>query len=411
VTLFKGLIDNGGLISAPKSPLATLAEISPLSNIQNILILPRWYPNHFDIQSGIFVRSLVKLLSERFQVTVIFVQADANLDRKFEIYSVESSGFAEHIVHFKSASGIFRKLINARRYKKAQWLGYEKLKAKPDLCHVHVPYRPAFIASSLKKKLGIPYVITEHWSGHMSGEYAAKNAIDRMMYRKVLSKASKISTVSQSLRAAFLKNTGFDSVVIPNVIESAHLSHLGTVYETVELLTVADLYDKTKNISGLLRAYRSALDKLLQSGKRFSLEIIGGGPDEDHLHTLAKSLNFESGEVKFSGRKSHEEVLDAYSVCDFYVCNSNIETFGMAVAEALMAGKPVICTRCGGPEEFLSDEQGRLISAGNEGELTSAIVEMSEKFSSYDADSMRDKMRQRFGRETVLSKWVEFYEG
>jgi hypothetical protein len=70
------------------------------------------------------------------------------------------------------------------------------------------------------QKTGIPFVVTEHWSGHLTGEYEEKNSADKTLYKQVLQKASGIATVSKLLRDKFKENTGFDSIVIPITLRS-----------------------------------------------------------------------------------------------------------------------------------------------------------------------------------------------
>jgi glycosyltransferase involved in cell wall biosynthesis len=98
----------------------------------------------------------------------------------------------------------------------------------------------------------------------------------------------------------------------------------------------------------------TAFHQAFQTNPNLHLTLIGGGPDEDKIKTHLQKLNLPSQAITLKGRLAHEEVLRAMATCDFYICNSRYETFGMTVAEALYAGKPVICTRCGGPETFLT---------------------------------------------------------
>jgi glycosyltransferase involved in cell wall biosynthesis len=371
---------------------------------KNILILPRWYPNKEDIQLGNFIRQQAILLKDDFAISVIYVQADSSLKHEFEILENKSDGIHEIIVYFKQGNGVFGKLINARRYKKAQQLGFEKIKNQIDLCHVHVPYRPAFLALKLKRQKNIPFVITEHWSGHLTGEYQKKNATDKSLYKSVLKKASAISCVSQLLAKKFRENTSFEAVVIPNYIEYFPISSDSKSNDRIQLLSVADMHDAVKNISGLIHALSAAL----KTNSNLHLTLIGGGPDEEKILNLMADLNLSS-HISFKGRLPHNAVLSEMNFCDFYICNSNFETFGMTVAEALRCGKPVISTRCGGPEEFLNEGNSILINPNNNNGLSVAILKMATEYQNYDSDKLSNEMELKFGKESVKNMWVEFY--
>ncbi len=374
---------------------------------KHILILPRWYPNKTDIQLGVFVKLQAELISPDFEVSLIYVQADAKAKHKFLIIEDKENGFHEMIVYFKPAKGPFRKIINYKRYRAAQRMAYFKIKSTVDLCHVHVPYRSAGLALELQSKNDIPFVITEHWSGHLNGEFQQKNSADKNLYRKILAKASRISTVSEFLQENFKKNTGFDSEIIPNYIDSKPYQD-NSRDGVIQILSVSDLADDTKNITGLLSAFYHAIVDL-GGEKNIELKIVGGGPDQSKIQEFYSRMKFEEGRVIFVGRADHDAVLTEMQNCDFYVCNSNFETFGMTVAEALLAGKPIISTKCGGPEEFLTNDNSILVDTKNDEQLTAAIATMCETYKKYDSAKISSEIAQRFGAENVLQMWIKFY--
>lgn len=375
---------------------------------KHILILPRWYPNETDVQLGVFIQKQAALISTDFRVSLIYVQADSEAEEKFRFQESHEKGFHEIIVYFKSATGPLRKAQNYRRYRAAQYQALQKITERVDLCHVHVPYRSAGLALRLQRKAQVPFVITEHWSGHLTGEYHTKNPADLNLYKKVLAKATKISTVSQKLQQSFKHNTGFDSVVIPNVIESTQNTDESRDGK-VRILSVSDFADKVKNVTGLLRSFRKALTEL-GDPEKMELVIVGGGPDEAKIKKVYTDLQFQEGQVIFLGRLENRAVLNEMQKADFYVCNSNFETFGMTVAEALMAGKPVITTRCGGPEEFIHEKNGILIDKSNEEQLATAIATLSESFQQYNKSAISKEIEGKFGAEAVLHQWKKFYE-
>ncbi|MBK9190991.1 MAG: glycosyltransferase family 4 protein [Crocinitomicaceae bacterium] len=209
--------------------------------------------------------------------------------------------------------------------------------------------------------------------------------------------------MSKLLAEKFKENTGFQTVVIPNFIEKYN-SPVHFQSDKTEILSVGDMNDGVKNFSGLIEAFSEAL----KINSRLNLTIIGGGPDENKILHLIEKLNLKNN-IQFLGRQNHEFVLKQMHLCHFYICNSNNETFGMTVAEALRAGKPVISTRCGGPEEFLHEHNSLLTEPGNNENLSESILQMTANLRNYDADKIAAEMEEKFGQEIIRKNGWNFF--
>ena len=110
------------------------------------------------------------------------------------------------------------------------------------------------------------------------------------------------------------------------------------------------------------------------------------------------------------GRKNNDEVLKIINEVDFLVLNSFTETFSVVTAEALLAGKPVISTRCGGPEFFINETNGILIEPGNREVLSAAIISMMSNYKSYNPEILKNPIREKFGREAVGKEILAMYD-
>jgi glycosyltransferase involved in cell wall biosynthesis len=121
----------------------------------------------------------------------------------------------------------------------------------------------------------------------------------------------------------------------------------------------------------LLRAFAPLAGELPQAG----LALIGAGPEEDSLRQLAQELGIAE-QVAFCGwRSDAPALLAAFDACVF---PSRQEGFGLAIAEAMAAARPVIATAVGGVPEVLGD-QALLVPADDTVALTRALRRLHDE--------------------------------
>jgi glycosyltransferase involved in cell wall biosynthesis/ubiquinone/menaquinone biosynthesis C-methylase UbiE len=375
----------------------------------NILFLTKWYPNKFDPQLGVFVQKHAKAVSAYCNVCVLNVCADDALTDNYEITLTEQSALTEIIVYYKKNNSIFKSIINLYRYLKASLKGIREAQQTIgviDLIHVHVLTRTGIVAYLINKLKGIPYIITEHWTGYVSGKYEKSSGLKIWITKLVIKNAKAVTTVSESLKRKMIAlGLTNNYTVVPNVIESVTLAASTTNTKT-KILTVADLVDAHKNISDIIKTI------IHISKKNASIEyhIIGDGPDKQLLTRLADSLQGAEKFIFFHGRKNNEYVYNFLKQVDFVVINSNFETFSVVAAEALANGKPVISTICGGPEEFITTEYGLLIEPNNTKQLEEAIVKMIASHKTYDAQKLNHYITQKYNYQTIGKQFYTIYK-
>ena len=81
----------------------------------------------------------------------------------------------------------------------------------------------------------------------------------------------------------------------------------------------------------------------------------------------------------------------------------------MSIAEAILAGLPVVCTRCGGPEQFVNNNNGILVDVNDSESLGRAIITMSKTYKTYNSAENQLEIEKQFGEKTVLQKWEMLY--
>ena len=364
-----------------------------------ILFLPKWYPNDEDPQLGVFIQKQAQAVAQFESVVVLYVQKKDQLEENYKIQEKRTGNLTELTVQFRAGKS---KVSNLKRYRNAQKRGFAHLDGYPSLCHVHVPVRSSFLAQRLKRKKQIPFLISEHWSGFLNGKFEKKGALYKWMYQSVIKKAQKSIVISEALQKAFVKYDMEEPIIVPNIIDvdSAKVDKENII------LTVGDLVDETKNISGIINAFSMWKNK---ADSPFQLHIIGGGEDEMKLRNLASEKECKK-DIIFHGRLENQEVLQWMKRSKIYVCNSNFETFGVTVAEAIAAGCPVICSKCQGPEQFIDDKTGILIPKDDQASLSIALETIIANYSQYNIEQISLKIGDKYSAEAVGKQLMSIYK-
>lgn len=369
--------------------------------------------NRRDPQLGVFIRKHASAAALYCDVSLLCVMSDDKQKKLIEIEEKEEYNIRSFVIYFRkfnSSISLLNTFINFLRYIKANRTGLKEIEKKfgrHDITQAYIMLRPALVAWWLKLTRGIPFVISEQWSGYATGKFSKKNSLSRRMYRYIFRKADSVTAVSEFLKskmeAAGLIN---NYSITPNVIEPvARKNSPLTENGKIKILTVADLVDEIKNISATIRV----IAEIAKTNKQIEFHIIGHGKDEMMLRELAGSLKVLNEVVFFHGVKTNEEVFQYLYGSEFLVMNSFFETFSLICIEAMSCGIPVIATRCGGPDEFMNEETGILIEPGNPVQLRHAIEGMIANYKSYDSNKLARFATTRFSAEETGKKMEEIY--
>jgi phosphatidylinositol alpha-1,6-mannosyltransferase len=143
------------------------------------------------------------------------------------------------------------------------------------------------------------------------------------------------------------------------------------------ILTVGRLVER-KGHDTVLRA----LPRVAESVPNVTYLIVGDGPHEAPLRSLARELEIDD-RVVFCGRVPEDELVAYYHACDVFVMMSrelseDTEGFGIVFIEAAACGKPTLGGRSGGISDAIVDgETGMLIEPEALDPLTTALVSLS----------------------------------
>lgn len=381
----------------------------------HVLIIPSWYPGKpGDIAGSFFREQALALQRSGCVVGVIYPQLKSLRDWRFEkplaSHSLEFDGPIPTLRSygtnwFPLLHGVAAKLWS--QHGLALYKEYVKKFGKPDIIHAHSAIYAGALARLLGAREGIPFVITEHSSAFAADRLSGAQV---RIAKQVFMSAHRKFAVSEKL--ASLLNSNFDEAksrweVMPNSVDGIFQKNTlkkKPVDDQFVFVSIAMLVEG-KGIHRLINAFAQAF----QLDADVVLKIGGDGPERSRLEDLAKRLGLSS-RVRFLGSLSREGVVDAMVNSDVLVHPSSYETFGVVLIEALALGKPVIATRCGGPDSIVRPGDGVLVPVDDIASLADAMSTMRDSFIQYDAEEIRQMCFERFGEHAISARLRKVYD-
>jgi glycosyltransferase involved in cell wall biosynthesis len=381
---------------------------------RKILILASWYPSELSSLSGIFVQDQAELLSKEYDVLVLapfFVGWRQIL--RIHLGPRWSASEPTGVKVYRQGVVVIPHMpvLAYKNYAKAARKGFNELIekwGKPDIIHAHVVLPGGWTAIELAKDYSIPVVLTEH-SSPFSMHLGTPSR--RHLVRETLTQINHIIAVSPALmqQVQTFHQVGASSV-IGNLIKTEFFVPIknkkeGVSEPIIRFLCVA-LLSSQKGLSYLLKAAQFLIQRKITS---FELIIGGDGPDRVALEQIAQAMGV-ADHCHFLGLLTATEVRHWMQQCDVFVLPSLHETFGIVLGEAMACGKPVISTRCGGPEFVVTPETGVLVEPANSEALAEAMEGfISGKFT-YNPRVVRQSVTERFGETAFLRNVTTVYE-
>jgi L-malate glycosyltransferase len=375
----------------------------------NVLFLSSWYPTRDNPTMGNFVQKHAEAVALFATVTVLHVCFSKDITKDKEIVTEEKNNLTTHIVYIKKTRvqiPFFREVLKLWKIIRAYQQAYKQLfrNKKPDIVHVNVLIPVGLIAYLFFKTKGVPYIITEHWTGYLPGD-PNKPGRSMIFFRHFANKAACIAPVTDNLAKA-LKSFGIRNnfSVVPNVVDTdLFAGKEKNVDGKKHILHISSLLDVQKNFSGIL----VALGKLKDRYSDFVLEVISDG-DFEQYHNKIERLNLTEN-IIFHGKNTTKEVADLMKQCDMFLLFSNYENFPCVIPEAWSCGLPVLSSDVGGIAEYMNESNGVLIEPRDVDSLAEKLEFMLNSLGKFDKQKIRDFAVNHFNYSVIGSQFIEIY--
>jgi glycosyltransferase involved in cell wall biosynthesis len=224
--------------------------------------------------------------------------------------------------------------------------------------------------------------------------------------RNLISAALLHATSEQEAISLRQRNLKSPIAVIPNGVDIPNLPARTSKSGRRTALFLSRLHPK-KGLPMLIEAWA----RIRPKGWRLQI----AGPDEANHRSALESLVHQAGldtEIHFLGPLAGGAKTLAFIESDLFILPTHSENFGMAIAEALAHGLPVITTQ-GAPWPLLQTEHCGWWTPPDVDGLTSALQEatcMNHEQLTQMGHLGRILMRDRFGWSAVARQMLDCYQ-
>jgi glycosyltransferase involved in cell wall biosynthesis len=221
-------------------------------------------------------------------------------------------------------------------------------------------------AMATRRVIGLIHHPTSLETGLEEGDAARLREIEQRLYSKLARVVVTSEPTAEKLAAEFGVDRGHITVVVPGTDDAPRAP--GSGGPGCEILSVAALVPR-KGHDVLMRALARLFDL------DWHLTIAGGTRDAVHAHSLqalAEELKI-SQRVRFAGEVVGEALEALWQRANLFALATHYEGYGMAVAEALKRGLPVVVTSGGAAGALVTPQAGVVCHPGDVPTLSKSL--------------------------------------
>lgn len=306
----------------------------------------------------------------------------------------------------------------------------------PDIVHIHCPnfynINLYYLFEKLKE-INVPIVVTNHaeffytgncahafdCTGYFRGCIGCQRSFDEYhkylvnrtefewkKMKKIFENKNIVLTAVSPWAMERIKKApitkGLEVFLIENAVDSKVFRVIKNVQEDIDerkyILHVTSFFSDKKNQS---------------KGGYYVLELAKRLPQYTFIiageYKFTEEYDFSNNIIFLGHIKSQEELVRYYNKASLTLLTSKGETFGMACAESLCCGTPVVGFCAGGTESITLKEYSKFVSYGNLEELQKAILGYID-IKEFKREEISKLAQSKFSIEKMTCKYMEIYK-
>lgn len=322
---------------------------------------------------------------------------------QYELHFVSLHNVGQPAEDIRQAGCTVHQLRDLRGHPFRQWRELVRFfrKLRPDVVHTHNAY-PHFYGTLAARYSGVPVVLNTRHGRRIGTTWKAKT-----WFWLAGMLADRVVAVSEDAANLCLQETSLPArkvVRIWNGIDLSRFHFQGPVSEPI-FISVARLSPE-KDFPTLIRAVAQAAEIVPQ----IRLRIVGDGPERAKLEQLVKDLK-QTERIELLGER--QDVAELLANAGVFATATLTEGISLTLLEAMAIGLPVLATNVGGNPEIVQDGiTGHLVSAGDVGGLTTALIRLVHCQATWAELGRhgRRRVEEHFANHKMVSDYESLYE-
>lgn len=408
------------------------------SRKQQICLITNWYPTKENPYQGVFFKEQAQALEEYFDFTVVHYKENRSLlllvylirkwqGKNFSVvmgqkekntteYEVRVSFprctiytdklgvlYDKYVKHFSvEGVGVCVSKAHQKRKKKVLAKIFQKYFAeKADVLYCVDAQGESSTLQYVSEALKKPYIVSEH----APFLYPGKGLKD--VEKTAIEHADLFLAISyDKIRQVLMQNVKPKRIAyVGNMVdETQFLLHTGKNEVKTFIMVAANSFYKNYDL------FIEIFERLTEITELpFKVMVVGYGANKGY------SKNAEQLEQRIRNSKfghcaelipevSHDRMQEVYARADAFVMTSIQEGMPVSALEAGCCGLPVFSTMCGGVEDYVTDETGRIYKIIDSEAFANGLKDYLEGKITFDASLIRERIIAQYGKKAFTKR-------